>query len=170
MDRPRKAFLKFFTVVFPGWDFGRPEYSSHSSFISQSLRLKGSGVWTLFWVCMPSRNGPLGLSDIGDKACVSLISFVELFSCLFTPGMSLTPKAQPTLSAVASSRHRSTPDRRISAPMQGETGCIERHAAGLNKKAEGYTAGSLYRAAFHCSVSSSGQSHTWMRGLTQIPR
>ena len=40
----------------------------------------------------------------------------------------------------------------------------------LNKKAEGYTAGSLYRAAFHCSVSSSGQSHTWMRGLTQIPR
>jgi hypothetical protein len=57
------------------------------------------------------------LSDLDDKACVSLISFVELFSCLFTPGLSPTPKAQPTLSTVATSKHRSTPDRRISAPI-----------------------------------------------------
>jgi hypothetical protein len=28
MDRPMKGFLKFFVVIFPGWDFGNPEGSS----------------------------------------------------------------------------------------------------------------------------------------------
>ena len=52
-DSPKNGFLKFFVVIFLGRDCGNPEYSSHSSFISQSLRLKGSGVWTFFCVCMP---------------------------------------------------------------------------------------------------------------------
>ena len=101
MDKPMKGFLKFF-VFLPGSDFGNPEYSSHSSSISQPVGLNGSGVWSLFCVSIPSRNWPLGISD-AEKACASLVRFVELWSRSFMLPLPLTPKL-----TLASNKLRST--------------------------------------------------------------